>query len=58
MERSLAARFPEIRTFRGQSIDGDATIARFDWTPQGFHAILLTPRGAVLIEPDDADDCG
>jgi len=51
MEESLAARFPQIRTFRGQSID-DASTTRFDWTPQGFHGILLTPRGTVLIEPD------
>jgi len=52
MEESLAARFPQIKTFRGQSIDGDSSITRFDWTPQGFHGILLTPRGTVLIEPD------
>ncbi len=52
MEEGLAARFPQIRTFSGQALDGSAATTRFDWTPQGFHAIVLTPRGTVLIEPD------
>src|SRR5215208_1048409 len=55
MEPALAARFPEIRTFRGQSIDGTPATTRFDWTPQGLHVILLTTRGTVLIEPDGPD---
>jgi hypothetical protein len=52
MEEGLAARYPQIRTFSGQALDGSGTTTRFGWTPQGFHAILLTPRGTVLIEPD------
>jgi len=55
MEQSLASRFPQIRTFTGQALDGSAVTTRFDWTPQGFHAILLTQRGTVLIEPDGAN---
>ncbi|HEX5602693.1 MAG TPA: M12 family metallo-peptidase, partial [Pyrinomonadaceae bacterium] len=52
MEAGLASRFPQIRTFTGQALDGSAVTTRFDWTPQGFHAIVLTSRGTVLIEPD------
>jgi len=52
MEEGLASRFPQIRTFTGQALEGSAVTTRFDWTPQGFHAILLTSRGTVLIEPD------
>jgi len=52
MEEGLASRFPQIRTFTGQALDGSGVTTRFDWTPQGFHAILLTTRGTVLIEPD------
>src|SRR5262245_23030742 len=52
MEEGLATRFPEIRTFSGEALDGSAVTTRFDWTPQGFHAILLTTRGTVLIEPN------
>ncbi|HSE19981.1 MAG TPA: zinc-dependent metalloprotease family protein [Pyrinomonadaceae bacterium] len=55
MEEGLAARYPQIRTFSGVALDGSATTTRFGWTPQGFHAILLTPRGTVLIEPDGPD---
>jgi hypothetical protein len=52
MEEALAARFPQIRTFSGQSVDGPPATTRFDWTPQGLHGIILTTRGTVLIEPD------
>jgi hypothetical protein len=55
MEPALAARYPDIRTFRGQALDGQIATTRFDWTPQGFHGILLTPRGTVLIEPEQAN---
>ncbi|HEU4833222.1 MAG TPA: M12 family metallo-peptidase, partial [Pyrinomonadaceae bacterium] len=55
MEEGLATRYPQIRTFTGKSLDGSPVTTRFDWTPQGFHAILLTPRGTVLIEPDGPD---
>ncbi len=52
MEEGLATRFPQIRTFSGEALDGTAATTRFDWTPSGFHAIVLTTRGTVLIEPD------
>ena len=53
MEASLAARYHEIKTFTGRSLDGTSATTRFDWTPQGFHAIVLSKRGGtVLIEPE------
>ncbi len=56
MEKSLADRYPEIKTYRGQGIDDPTAITRFDWTPSGFHAIILSTRGTILIQPESRGD--
>ena len=47
----LAQKYPDILTFKGQSLDGQAYQARFSWTSKGFHAIIGTPEGTYFIDP-------
>lgn len=47
----LARLFPEIRTYRGQGLDDPTATTRFDVTPAGFHAIVVSAHRTVIIEP-------
>jgi len=56
MAPELAARYPEIKTYSAQGLDDRAATARFDWTPTGFHAIVLATNGTSLVEPESLGD--
>jgi hypothetical protein len=58
MEPALAAGFPEIRTFQGRDLDDPTTLARFDWTDSGFHAMVLAVHGTVYVDPFARGDTG
>lgn len=51
-EPALAAKFPEIKTYSGTSLDEARTTIKFDWTYSGFHAIILKPgQYPIQIDP-------
>jgi hypothetical protein len=51
MAAELAVQFPGIKTYRGRGLEDPTIITRFDVTPEGFHAIVLSSKGTVIIEP-------
>ena len=56
MEDALQAQYPDIRTYLGQGIDEPSAIVRFDFTPKGFHAMILSAGDSVFIDPYSKND--
>jgi hypothetical protein len=51
MEPELAAKYPEIQSYRGQGIDNPTEITRFDISPNGFRAMIFSNQGTIFVEP-------
>jgi hypothetical protein len=56
MEPKLAAEHPELKTYNGQGVDNPTATTRFDWTPSGLHAIVLSVEGTSFVEPLSPSD--
>ncbi len=54
----VAAQFPDWKTYQGFGIDDPTATARFDFTPSGFHAYILSSQGTMLIDPLQENDRG
>jgi hypothetical protein len=54
MDAALASRYPGIRSYAGQGIDHAGSTIRFDVSPAGVHAMILSPdRPTIFIDPVD-----
>jgi hypothetical protein len=52
MESPLLENFPEIKTYTGSAVQDPSLYIRLDFTPKGFHAMVLTAdKGTVYIDP-------
>lgn len=51
MEPALERQFPNFKSYRGQGIDDPTMTVRFDQSPEGFHAIILSSGRTFYIDP-------
>lgn len=57
MDPALAARYPEIKSYAGTSLDVPGATIRFDVSPRGFHGMILyVDRSTTYIDPVDRDN--
>ena len=54
MQDGLAARYPQIKTYKVIGVDDKSASGRVDITPMGFHAMLQTSQGRLFIDPETA----
>jgi hypothetical protein len=58
MEASLAAKYPEIRTFTGYASDNKGVTIKLDFTYKGFHAMVFEGKNTYFIDPYSNENDG
>jgi len=53
---ALAAKYPNIKSFKGVGVDNRLLSIRFDYSLNGFHGAIHTLEGQVYIDPYSIDD--
>ena len=56
MEKGLAAKHPDIRTFSVRGVEDRTATGRIDLTPLGFHAVVRSAKGTWYVDPRFRDD--
>ena len=57
VERGLLTKFPELgATYRGHGIDDPTATVRFDFLPSGFHSMILSANGTIIVNPYSVGD--
>jgi hypothetical protein len=56
MSPDFGAKFPEIKTYSGQSIDDPTATARFSWSPRGLNAFVISEQGSFVVVPVSTED--
>ena len=51
MAPGLAQRFSQIKTYLGKGVDNPTALVRLDYTPHGFHAMVLAGEDTYFIDP-------
>ena len=52
----LAAKYPNIKSYKGIGVDNRLLSIRFDYSPNGFHGSIHTLEGKVYIDPYSKGD--